>query len=129
MPKEFLYKGHNDDELKALSMDEFIGLLPSRMRRSLQRGLSDRQRILIEKIRAWTPEKKPIRTHARDLVILPEMIGNTIHVFNGIEFVEVKIDLKKIGHYLGEYAITNRPVRHGRPGIGASRSSMYIPLK
>jgi small subunit ribosomal protein S19 len=34
-----------------------------------------------------------------------------------------------VGHYLGEYAITNRPVRHGRPGIGASRSSMYIPLK
>jgi small subunit ribosomal protein S19 len=129
MPKEFLYKGRNEDELKALSMDEFIGLLPSRMRRSLRRGISDRQRILIEKIRSWTPEKKPIRTHARDLVILPEMIGNTIHVFNGIEFVEVKIDLKKIGHYLGEYAITNRPVRHGRPGIGASRSSMYIPLK
>jgi small subunit ribosomal protein S19 len=129
MPKEFLYKGRNEDELKALSMDEFIGLLPSRMRRSLRRGISDRQRILIEKIRAWTPEKKPIRTHARDLVILPEMIGNSIHVFNGIEFVEVKIDLKKIGHYLGEYAITNRPVRHGRPGIGASRSSMYIPLK
>jgi small subunit ribosomal protein S19 len=129
MPKEFLYKGRNEEELKALSMDDFIGLLPSRMRRSLRRGISDRQRILIEKIRAWTPEKKPIRTHARDLVILPEMIGNTIHVFNGIEFVEVKIDLKKIGHYLGEYAITNRPVRHGRPGIGASRSSMYIPLK
>jgi small subunit ribosomal protein S19 len=129
MPKEFLYKGRNEDELKALSMDEFIGLLPSRMRRSLRRGISDRQRILLEKMRAWTPEKKPIRTHARDLVILPEMIGKTIHVFNGIEFVENKIDLKKIGHYLGEYAITNRPVRHGRPGIGASRSSMYIPLK
>jgi small subunit ribosomal protein S19 len=129
MPKEFLYKGRNEDELKTLSMDEFIGLLPSRMRRSLRRGISDRQRILIEKIRAWTPEKKPIRTHARDLVIIPEMIGKSIHVFNGIEFVEVKIDLKKIGHYLGEYAITNRPVRHGRPGIGASRSSMYIPLK
>jgi len=129
MPKEFLYKGRNEDELKSLSMDEFIELLPSRMRRSLRRGISDRQRILIEKVRAWTPGKKPIRTHARDLVILPEMIGTSIHVFNGIEFIEVKIDLKKIGHYLGEYAITNRPVRHGRPGIGASRSSMYIPLK
>ena len=129
MPKEFLYKGRNEEELKGLSMDDFIGLLPSRMRRSLQRGLSDRQRTLIEKVRAWNPEKKPVRTHARDLVILPEMIGKSIHVFNGIEFIEVKIDLKKIGHYLGEYAITNRPVRHGRPGIGASRSSMYIPLK
>jgi len=40
-----------------------------------------------------------------------------------------QIDLKKVGHYLGEYSITNTPVRHGRPGIGASRSSMYIPLK
>jgi small subunit ribosomal protein S19 len=129
MPKEFLYKGRTEEQLKTLSMDEFIGLLPSRMRRSLRRGISERQRILIEKIRAWTPDKKPIRTHSRDLVILPEMIGKTIYVFNGNEFKEVRIDLKKVGHYLGEYAITNNPVRHGRPGIGASRSSMYIPLK
>jgi small subunit ribosomal protein S19 len=129
MPREYLYKGRNEEELKALSMDEFIGLLPSRMRRSLSRGISDKQRILIEKVRAWTPDKKPVRTHSRDIVILPEMVGKIIHVFNGIEFIEVRVDLKKVGHYLGEYAITNRPVRHGRPGIGASRSSMYIPLK
>lgn len=129
MPREYLYKGRNEEELKALSMDEFIGLLPSRMRRSLRRGISDKQRILIEKVRAWNPDKKPVRTHSRDIVILPEMVGKIIHVFNGIEFIEVRIDLKKVGHYLGEYAITNRPVRHGRPGIGASRSSMYIPLK
>lgn len=129
MPKEFLYRGRNDEEIKALSMDEFIRLLPARMRRSLRRGISDSQRIVIEKIRIWTPDKKPVRTHARDLIILPEMIGKTVQVFNGQEFVEVKLDLKKVGHYLGEYAVTNKPVRHGRPGIGASRSSMYIPLK
>jgi len=63
------------------------------------------------------------------MIILPEMIGKTVHVFSGREFIEVPIDLKKVGHYLGEYSITNSPVRHGRPGIGASRSSMYIPLK
>ena len=57
------------------------------------------------------------------------MIGKTVHVFNGQEFIEVRLDIKKVGHYLGEYAVTNKPVRHGRPGIGASRSSMYIPLK
>ncbi|UCH56754.1 MAG: 30S ribosomal protein S19 [Candidatus Bathyarchaeota archaeon] len=129
MPKEFLYRGRNDEEIKALSMDEFIRLLPARMRRSLRRGISDSQRIVIEKIRIWTLDKKPVRTHARDLIILPEMIGKTVQVFNGQEFVEVKLDLKKVGHYLGEYAVTNKPVRHGRPGIGASRSSMYIPLK
>ena len=129
MPKDYLYRGRTEEELISISMDEFIRLLPSRMRRSLRRGISDRQRILIEKIRSWTPEKKPLKTHARDMIILPEMIGKTVHVFNGQEFVEVKLDIKKVGHYLGEYAITNKPVRHGRPGIGASRSSMYIPLK
>lgn len=129
MPKEFLYRGLSSDELKTISMDEFIRLLPSRMRRSLGRGISPSQRILIEKIRMWIPGSKPIKTHARDLIIIPEMIGKKIQVFNGMEFVDVDIDIKKVGHYLGEYAITNRPVRHGRPGIGASRSSMYIPLK
>lgn len=129
MPRDFLYRGRSVEELKAISMDEFIRMLPSRMRRSLRRGITDGQRIVIEKIRASQPGDKPVKTHARNLIILPEMIGKTVHVFNGLEFIEVKIDIKKVGHYLGEYAITNKPVRHGRPGIGASRSSMYIPLK
>ena len=129
MPKDFLYQGRSVEQLKSLSMDEFIRMLPSRMRRSLMRGLSEEQRGLIEKIRRWQTGQKPVKTHSRDLIILPEMIGKTVHVFNGQQFIEVRIDLKKVGHYLGEYAITNQPVRHGRPGIGASRSSMYIPLK
>lgn len=129
MPREFLYRGRTEKDIRTVSMDDFIQMLPSRMRRSLRRGISDRQRILIEKIRNWTPDKKPVKTHARDLVVLPEMIGKTVHVFNGQEFIEVMLDIKKVGHYLGEYAVTNKPVRHGRPGIGASRSSMYIPLK
>lgn len=128
MPKEFRYRGHSVEELQSLSMDEFIRLLPARTRRSLRRGLSNEQRIVLEKLRAQD-DGKPIKTHARDMVILPEMMGKTIQVFNGREFVDVKINEKMVGHYLGEYAITNRPVRHGKPGIGASRSSMYIPLK
>lgn len=129
MPREFLYRGHTVDELRSMSMDYFISLLPARMRRSLRRGLSSGQRTLLEKLRATPPEAKPVKTHARDLIILPEMMGRTLLVYNGIEFVPVKITEKMMGHYLGEFAITNRPVRHGRPGIGASRSSMYIPLK
>lgn len=129
MPREFLYKGHNIDDLKAMSMDEFIRLLPSRKRRSLLRGLSNAQRSLLEKIRITPPDSKPIKTHARDVIILPEMVDRTLRVYNGAEFIEVKINEKMVGHYLGEFAITNKPVRHGRPGIGASRSSMYIPLK
>jgi small subunit ribosomal protein S19 len=127
MPKDYNYRGKTVEELKAISMDEFIKLLPSRMRRSLRRGLSPEQRIILEKLRK--NDGKPIRTHARDLVILPEMLGKTIHCYTGKEFKAVNINEKMLGHYLGEYAISMTPVRHGRPGIGASRSSMYIPLK
>ena len=134
MPKEFMYRGHSLESLKAMSMDEFITLLPSRQRRSLQRGLTPEQRILLEKMRAAneTAEKgkeTALKTHVRDLIILPEMVGAKIMVHNGKEFVGVDIKPAMIGHFLGEFAITNKPVRHGTPGIGASRSSMYVPLK
>ena len=130
MPKEYLFRGFTAEELQSMPMDEFINLLPSRMRRSLRRGLTPQQRSLLESIRAAKGSNdKPIKTHTRDMVILPEMIGITLLVHNGKEFAEVKINEKMVGHYLGEFAATNRPVRHGKPGIGASRSSMYIPLK
>lgn len=134
MPKEFMYRGHTLSSLQGISMDEFINLLPSRERRSLQRGLTPEQRILLEKMReAQEAVKKgedvTIKTHVRDMIILPEMVGAKILVHNGKEFFPVEIKPEMIGHYLGEFAITNKPVRHGTPGIGASRSSMYVPLK
>jgi small subunit ribosomal protein S19 len=132
--KEFSYRGHSLQSLEAMSMDEFINLLPSRQRRSLQRGLTPEQRVLLEKLRVAKEEQKQgketnLKTHVRDLIILPEMVGVTVGVHNGKEFVGVPIKPDMIGHYLGEFAITNKPVRHGTPGIGASRSSMYVPLK
>jgi small subunit ribosomal protein S19 len=135
MPKkEFAYRGHSMEELEAMSMDEFIKLLPSRQRRSLQRGLASEQRTLLENIRIAKKdlnegEKAVTKTHSRDMIILPEMVGVTILVHSGKEFTPVEITPEMIGHYLGEFAITNKPVRHGSPGIGASRSSMYVPLK
>jgi small subunit ribosomal protein S19 len=134
MPREFAYRGCNLNQLQNMSMDEFINLLPSRQRRSLHRGLTPEQRILLEKIRKTKEairqgSSKAVKTHVRDFIILPEMVGATIHVHNGKEFVQVEIKSDMIGHYLGEFAVTNKPVKHGTPGIGASRSSMYVPLK
>ena len=134
MPKEFSYRGHSLASLSGLSMDEFINLLPSRQRRSLQRGLTAEQRVLLEKLRTVKELQKQgkdvnLKTHVRDLIILPEMVGVKIQIHNGKEFVAVEVKPEMIGHYLGEFAITNKPVRHGTPGIGASRSSMYVPLK
>jgi small subunit ribosomal protein S19 len=134
MPKEFTYRGLTLNQLMGISMDEFINILPSRQRRSLHRGLSPDHRILLEKIREAKEAQKQgntlaVRTHLRDMVILPEMVGITINIHNGKEFVGIEIKPEMIGHYMGEFAITNKPVRHGTPGIGASRSSMYVPLK
>lgn len=136
MPREFAYRGYALDELRQMSMDQFIKLLPSRMRRSLTRGLNQVQLRLLEKVREANEmlkkgekSKKPIKTHARDMVILPEMVGLTIHVYNGKEFVPVEIKPEMIGHRLGEFALTCKQVKHGKAGVGATRSSMYVPLK
>jgi small subunit ribosomal protein S19 len=134
MPREFMYRGYTLNQLQSMPMDEFIDLLPSRQRRSLHRGLTTEQRILLEKIRKAKDalrkgSSKAVKTHVRDTIILPEMVGITILVHNGKDFVSVEIKPEMIGHYLGEFAVTNKPVKHGTPGIGASRSSMYVPLK
>ncbi|HDM23619.1 MAG: 30S ribosomal protein S19 [Thaumarchaeota archaeon] len=131
MSYEFRYRGRSLEELKSMSMEEFIKLLPSRQRRSLLRGLTPEQQKLLEKIRKYREKglDKPIRTRARDMIILPEMVGLTIHVHNGKEYVPVEIKPEMIGHYLGEFAITCKRVVHGAPGVRATRSSMYVPLK
>ena len=134
MPRKFTYRGYTLEQLQNMSMDEFINLLPSRQRRSLHRGLTPEQRAMLEKIRKAKEAIRKgsnmiVKTHVRDMIILPEMVGLTILVHNGKEFVSVEIKPEMTGHYLGEFAITNRPVKHGTPGIGASRSSMYVPLR
>lgn len=114
-----------------MSIEQFLQLIPSRQRRSLNRDISEDKRKLLAELRNANENKshKPIRTHARDMIILPYLVGLTIHVYNGKEFIELAIIPQMVGHYLGEYVITNKKVVHGTPGIGASRSSLYVPLK
>ena len=131
MVKEFTYRGISQKELEELPLDKLLKLFPARIRRSLTRGLNDNKRKLIGEIKA-TKEgklKTPINTHLRDLIILPFMIGTTVNVYSGKEFVPVTITSEMVSHYLGEYVITNKRVSHGAPGVGASRSSLYVPLK
>jgi small subunit ribosomal protein S19 len=131
MPKEFTYRGKTLEELNAMSTEALLQLLPSRARRSLNRGVSEEKRKLLEDARAKREGKLEgeIKTHARDMVVLPTMVGLTIGVHNGREFVPLEIKPEMVGRYLGEYVITNKKVVHGTPGIGASRSSLYVPLK
>ena len=90
--------------------------------------MSDDKKKLMEEMKDKN-NKNPIKTHLRDVIILPYMVGVTVHIFSGKEFVPITITLQMVGHYLGEYVITNKRVNHGAPGVGASRSSLYVPLK
>ncbi|HDN83409.1 MAG TPA: 30S ribosomal protein S19 [Candidatus Altiarchaeales archaeon] len=133
--KEFRYRGYTLEELQAMSMDELVKIMPARIRRTLNRGFTEAQKILIKKIRKRRREMeegkkvKPIRTHCRDMPILPEMVGLDFEVYNGKEFIRVKITPEMIGHYLGEFSPTRKPVKHSAPGVGATRSSMFVPIK
>ncbi len=131
MVKEFLYRGYTQEELEKTSYEQLFWLLNARQRRSLTRGITDSKRKLIDEIKGGKAGRitNPIKTHLRDLIILPNMVGVTVNVFSGKHFVPVTIRAEMIGHYLGEYVITNRKVSHGAPGVGASRSSLYVPLK
>jgi len=129
------YKGYTLQELLEMPMDQLVKLLPSRARRTLLRIEKNQRYIkLLEKVRKARKlmqegKKVRIRTHCRDAVILPEMVGLTIEVYNGREYIPVKITLPMVGHYLGEFAPTTKRVVHGAPGLKATRSSMYVPLK
>jgi small subunit ribosomal protein S19 len=131
---KFHYRGFTIEDLKKMNMDEFIQLLPARARRSLKRGLPPRQKKLLERLRrAYRAKKRGkdilTRTHVRDMVIFPEMVGLKIGVYSGKTFETVEIKPEMIGHYLGEFSLTRKRVQHGSPGIGATRSSKYVPLK
>jgi len=131
MPKEYRLRGYTLEQLNGMPTEALLQLLSSRARRSLNRGVSEEKRKLIEDARLIKDGKSQgqIKTHARDMVVLPLMVGLTIHVHNGREFVPLEVKPEMVGRYLGEYVITNKKVVHGTPGIGASRSSLYVPLK
>ena len=99
---------------------------PARARRSIARGISPEGEHAINRIRNSTGI---VRTHRRDLPILPEFVGRSIGVHNGHKFVEIEVKAEMIGHYLGEFAPTRRGVTHSGPGVGATRSSAHVALK
>ena len=131
MVKKFTYRGLSQSELENLTLDKLLNLFTARARRSLTRGINDNKRKLIEEVKSAKSGKlkNKINTHLRDVLVLPSMVGITVNVFSGKEFVPVTITTEMVGHYLGEYVITNKRVSHGAPGVGASRSSLYVPLK
>merc|ERR1712112_800394 len=133
--RKFTYRGVDLDQLLDLSHEQLMELFPCRIRRKFARGLKRKPMALIKKLRKKKREcpinEKPdvVKTHLRNMVVVPEMTGSIVGVYNGKVFTQVEIKPEMIGHYLGEFSISYKPVKHGRPGIGATHSSRFIPLR
>jgi len=126
MVKVFTYRGKTIEELQKMSFGEFVKLLPSRQRRSLLRGLNDKQKKFLERLRK---SDKPVRTHLREMMIIPEMVFKKVLIHNGKEWLLIDIKPEMIGHRLGEFALTRKRVTHSAPGVGATRASKFLPMK
>lgn len=126
MAKIFLFRGKKMEDVRKLSLKEFTDLITARERRSIKRGFTPAQKKLLESLRK---DKRDVKTHCRDMIILPEMVGKTVRVHNGKEFVAVRIIEDMLGHRLGEFAVTRKKVAHSSPGIGATRSSASLSVR
>ena len=126
MAREFKWHGFTEEEIKNLDLKEFMELIPARPRRSLKRGFTEQQKKLLKKIEAGD---KNIKTHCRNMVVVPVMLGKMIKIHNGKEFFIVTITAEMLGHSLGEFAHTRKMVSHSSAGVGATRSSKAISAR
>lgn len=132
--RKFTFRGIELDALLDLTNDELMDLVSSRARRRMSRGLKRKPMALIKRLRQAKKEAPPgekprgVKTHLRNMIIVPEMIGSIVGIYNGKMFCGVEMKPEMVGMYLGEFAITYKPVRHGRPGVSAAHQTRFIPL-
>lgn len=126
MAKEYFYRGKTMQEMSKMSLEEFAKLVPARERRKIKRGFTEVEKKFLESVRA---NEKDIKAQCRDMVIIPEMVGKTVKIHNGKEWVMLIIEPEMLAHRLGEFAQTRRQVKHSAPGIGATRSSASLSVR
>jgi len=126
--REYTLRGKTLPELRAMSLEELTKVLTARARRSIRRGFNAETTQFFEAMRS-TPAEKVVRTHCRDALVLPEHVGRHVAIHNGKEFKEIEVRPEMIGHYFGEFSLTRRFEKHSGPGVGATRSSKFMPLK
>ncbi len=124
---KFAYRGKSWEEIQDMDFKEFRSIMPSRQRRSLEKGFTTAQKKLLLNIQR--NKEKFHRTKSRQMIIIPEMVGVKVGVHNGKEYVSLDIRPDMLGRRLGEFAPTRKAVKHSAPGFGATRSSKFVPLK
>merc|ERR1719421_368470 len=130
--RKYSYRGIDLDKLLDVSNQDLMELFKARQRRKFSRGIKRKPITLLKKLRkakketAYGEKPVPVKTHLRNMVIVPEMIGSMVGVYNEKQFINVEIKPDMIGHYLAEFSITYKPIRHGRAG---AKGGAFIPLK
>ena len=123
--KEFTYRGKNLQELQSLDLKALAAVFPAPSRRKLLRGLSEGEKTLLKNLE----QRDRVKTHCRDMLVLPAMIGKTVMLHTGKEFAPLTMTEQMLGHRLGEFALTRKRVQHSAPGIGATRSSASASVR
>jgi len=123
--KEVFYRGINLDELKKLDVREVAKYLPSRSRRSVLRHFDLIEKFVL-RCEEKVAKKKKIKTHLRDMIIVPRLVGMQIGIHNGKTFTDMTVTHDMIGHRLGEFSLTRSKVQHGEAGIGATKGSKAL---
>merc|ERR1719345_441106 len=129
--RKYTYRGVDLENLVVMPMPELIELVHARARRRFKHGLPRKYWSLLKRLRNakkacdTAAGEKPvcIKTHLR------KMIGSVVGVYNGKTFNQVEIKADMVGHYLAEFSMSYKPVKHGTAGIGATKSSRFVPLK
>ena len=120
--KELRYKGKTLEELKTLETREFAKYVDSRARRTILRQFREIENF-VSRANKKQSNKKPIKTHHRDLVMVPKMLGMKIQIYNGNKFIPVEVVMEMLGHKFGEFAPTRARVKHGSAGVGSTKGT------
>ena len=133
--KKQIYRGIELDKLLEMNMDQVVQLMNSRQQRRFKHGIHGKYDRLIKKLRIAKKEcpigEKPkgVKTHLRNCIIVPEMCGSIVDVYGGKYWNPVEVKADMVGSYLAEYSMTYKPIRHGKVGVGATRSSKFTSAK
>ena len=121
--KEFTYRGLKLEQLQKMSVEEFARLIPSRERRSIVRGFTQDEKSLLRKLN----KRNNVKTHCREMVIVPQMIGKTVLIHNGKEYFPLTINEEMLGFRLGQFFMTRKIAKHTSPGVGgAAKKSVSV---
>jgi small subunit ribosomal protein S19 len=126
--KAFTFRGKTIDELKTLDVREFAKYLKSRQRRAVLRQFQEVEDF-VSRAKKKIEKNKSIKTHKRNLVVVPQMIGMKIQIYNGKEFIPIEIQKEMLGHRFGEFSLTRTKVKHGGAGLGATKGSKTAKKK